>query len=207
MLNPRGINDGSREPGMWCFISGSVAVTGRWETPLGSPQFLEPCREWARVQGVFYFWGERLFLFLAISMLDGRLWLIHSACLVLLRSFNQPFCCAAGNWRYVSAYFTFPCFGIDKASCLTPCTGRMEQAVSTSHLWLLKGLEKLFGVQFFLQMPLMRGAAARLPYARKGQSSLALGLDGKMSSWLIIRLARLCSYSFRLFKVTGCLLF
>lgn len=173
---------------------------------MGSSQFLEPFCEWAHLQGVFYFWGERLFLFLAILMLDGRLWLIHSACL-LLQSFNQHFCCAVGNWRYVSAYFTFPCFVIDKASCLMPCTGRTEQAVSTSHFWLLKGLEKLFRVQFFLQMPLMWGAAARLPYARKGQSSLALGLDGKISSWLIICLARLCSYSFRLLKVTGCLLF
>lgn len=184
----------------WCFISWFAAVTCREEIPLGRSQFLESFSEWARLQGVFYLWGECLFLFLALSMLDDRLWLIHSACLVLLQSFNQQLCFAIGKWRYVSAYFAFPCFVIKRrhaevpgsASCLPPRMSWMEQAVGTCReFWLLNGLEKLFGVQFILKMPMMWGAAGRLPYARKGQSSLALGLDGKTSSGLIIRLARL----------------
>lgn len=39
---------------------------------------------------------------------------------------------------------------------------------------------------------------ARLPFARKGQTSLVSDMDGKMSSWLITSLATFSSYSFGL---------
>lgn len=90
----------------------------------------------------------------------------------------------------------------------------MEQAISTcystaalSEFQLLDWFGKLLCVtQINLEVLMMWRMLTRLPYARKGQTSLVLDMDGKMSSWLIISLASFSSYSFGLLMI-GCLLF
>lgn len=56
-----------------------------------------------------------------------------------------------------------------------------------------------------LGVPIM-SRMERLPFARKGQTSLVSDMDGKMSSWLIASLATFSSYSFGLLMI-GCLVF
>lgn len=52
---------------------------------------------------------------------------------------------------------------------------------------------------------MIRRMQARLLYARKGQTSVLSGMDGKMPSWLIISLARFSNYLFGLLTIL-CLL-